>query len=73
MGYSAENSAYTCDYCYAPIKPDAIGISRRVTGWAENRKQGGANAIRYPETPTGYAHNVCLEAHKRAPQTKPMF
>lgn len=74
MPYDPEASAYTCDYCQRPLRPDALGVSRRVTGWIANRgKTGGGNAVRYPGSPTGYAHNVCLEAAHTGPQPRSLF
>ena len=74
MGFDPQASAYTCDYCHQPLKPDAIGVSRRVTGWVANRgKTGGGNAVKHPGPPTGYAHNVCLEAHHKAPPNGSLF
>jgi len=64
MGFDIATSAFTCDFCHEPLRPEALGIAKRLTGWVENRKGGGAHAIRFPETPSGYAHTVCLEAAK---------
>jgi hypothetical protein len=72
MPFDPESSTFRCDYCGAGLNPDGLGVARRVTGWTENRKNGGANAIRFQEAPTGFAHTVCLEAAKhpsaQAPQ-----
>ena len=72
MPFDADTNAFRCDYCGAGLNPDGIGVAKRVTGWTENRKNGGANAIRFQEAPTGFAHTVCLEAAKhpsaKAPQ-----
>lgn len=64
MAFDYDENVFRCDYCGMGIDPDALGIARRVTGWTENRKNGGANAIRFQEAPTGFAHTVCLEAAK---------
>jgi hypothetical protein len=71
--FDPATSAFTCDICRNPLNPDGLGVSRRLTGWVANRKQGGANAIKYPGPPTGFAHNVCLEAAHTGPQTASLF
>lgn len=74
MGFDPETSAFVCDYCHLPLNPDAVGVSRRVTGWVANRgKTGGGNAVKYPGPPTGFAHNVCLEAAHTGPRTGSLF
>lgn len=73
MPYDPDISAFTCDICRNPLNPDGLGVSRRVTGWVANRKQGGANAIKYPGPPTGFAHTVCLEAEHRMPTNGSLF
>lgn len=71
MPFDPSAAVYRCDYCQQPLRPDALGVARRVTGWVENRKNGGANAVRYPEAPTGYAHIVCLDAAKHPSAAAP--
>lgn len=74
MPFDPTTSMFTCDYCGEGLRPDALGVAKRVTGWTENRKGGGANAIRFPETATGYAHTVCLEAAKHpSARTESLF
>lgn len=48
-----------CTICHNPIQ-SVHGAYRRVTGWAPQRAQGGANAIRLAEY-GDWAHGTCIE------------
>ena len=52
---------YKCHFCGDPVDPNQIGVYKRVTGWVENRKSGGAHAVALPSPPTGYACRICME------------
>lgn len=67
--YCEEMIDYTtfprCTFCNEVItKPLDPGVWRKVTGWVQSRKQGGANAVRYPSEPIAYAHGICLETER---------
>ena len=54
-----------CTFCNEAItKPLDPGVWRKVTGWVQNRKQGGANAVRFPSDALAYAHAICLETER---------
>jgi hypothetical protein len=55
---------YTCFFCGDAINPRQAGVWRKVSGWVQNRKQGGVNSISLPEPEIGYACNVCIDIAK---------
>ena len=66
---------YTCQFCGDPINPRQPGVWRRVSGWVQNRKQGGANHIALPEAEIGFACNICIDikTSKSAPPQDSLF
>jgi len=52
---------YTCTFCGDPIDPRQVGVWRRVSGWVQNRKAGGANHIALAEPEIGFACNICID------------
>ena len=55
---------YTCAFCGTGVNPREPGVWRKVSGWVQNRKQGGANSISLPEAEFGYACNICIDIAK---------
>lgn len=51
--------------CGDPIDPDGSRVCQWTSGWAEKRKQGGANAIRLPVREQRFAHLDCVEDEAR--------
>lgn len=51
---------YRCAFCGKRVDPDARSTHRRVVGWEEKRRDGGANAIHLRETTGDYAHGSCV-------------
>jgi hypothetical protein len=50
-----------CHYCDIPLEPNAVGVYRRVTGWAKNRSSGGTHQLALPGPTTGYACGPCID------------
>lgn len=46
------------------VNPNAPGVFRRVTGWVENRKSGGANAVSLPGPPTAFCCKPCMDVQR---------
>lgn len=53
-------SLYVCQFCKKEISPNATGVWRKVEGWVQNRKAGGANAVALAEPLPGFACNYCI-------------
>lgn len=52
---------YVCEICGHGLRPDDLGVCKKVTGWVENKKTGtGSTVIRKYEHGV-FAHKVCLE------------
>ena len=65
VGMMAHDNLPRCTFCNEAItKPLDPGVWRKVTGWVQSRKQGGANAVKYPSEPLAYAHAICLETER---------
>lgn len=49
------------------LNPNAVGVYRRVTGWARNRKPGtgGTHQLALPGPTTGYACSPCIDLKSR--------
>lgn len=58
---------YVCDICGCALRPDQPGVWRRVNGWVQNRKSGGANHIAFPEPEPGLLCNTCMDYKKLRP------
>lgn len=55
----------TCTFCGEPVSVNGGNVFRKVTGWAERRRGGGANAIRSPKVEHDeWAHRRCLDLAK---------
>jgi hypothetical protein len=52
-----------CSICDRPVKPKAPNY-RKVVGWEQVRKAGGANAITLRSELGVWAHSSCMEAEK---------
>lgn len=62
-----------CHFCGEIVDDRLKGTMLRVTGWAENRDQGGTNALRIRQ-PTGQvAHKACVDAAGRGFTAERMF
>jgi hypothetical protein len=56
---------YGCAACGGDARPSAPGNWREVTGWVEERRAGGAHAVRDPR-PTGrYLCRFCMADRER--------
>ena len=52
-----------CDICGKPVTPRAPNF-RKVEGWEQVRKQGGANAITMRQEVGIWAHHGCMSLRK---------
>ena len=52
-----------CSICGRPVVPRAPNY-RKVAGWEQVRKQGGANAITFRQEMGIWAHHTCMEVEK---------
>jgi hypothetical protein len=50
-----------CEECGDPINPDALAVFSAVTGWAQNRRDGGAHAITKRRDFGIWRHPQCLK------------
>lgn len=50
----------TCSACGDPVDPNAVGVWRQVTGWVQNRRDGGANAVSLPSAPHEWSCHPCM-------------
>lgn len=46
------------------LNPNGTGVYKRVTGWVENRKSGGANAVSLPGPPTAFCCKPCMDVQR---------
>ena len=53
-----------CHFCGMTMNPTSLGVFKRVTGWVENRKSGGAHALSLPGPPTAYACKPCMDVQR---------
>jgi hypothetical protein len=63
-----------CHFCQTLVDPNALGVYKRVTGWARNRKSGtgGTHQLALPGPVTGYACAPCIDIQAgRGPNTSP--
>lgn len=58
---------FVCDVCGCAVNPEQVGVWRRVTGWVQNRRSGGANHIALPQPEPGLMCNACMEYRKLRP------
>jgi len=71
---SALPPLYTCEFCGNEVRPEHPGTWRLITGWVQSRKQGGANAVRYPSAPQAYACELCMKLKQyEAPEPDTLF
>ena len=61
----SDDNGITCVYCGLPVAPYATGTWREVTGWVQQRKAGGANAVKNQQDTGIYACQDCMELVKR--------
>jgi hypothetical protein len=54
----------TCIICGDKLNTRARGVGQRVTGWAMNRKAGGANYIKERKEMGEWAHEPCIDGEK---------
>lgn len=52
-----------CSICGLKVTPRAPNY-RKVSGWEQVRKAGGANAITLREEVGEWAHHTCMDAEK---------
>ena len=66
---------FTCEDCGMEINPKERGTWKKVTGWVENSKGGGAHAVALPTAPMGWMCKTCmmLKKLKAPPQTETLF
>lgn len=57
--------AVACEFCGKPVDLSAPGFFRRVTGWIEQRKGGGANQVKLATAADGIAHAYCVKAQRK--------
>jgi hypothetical protein len=50
-----------CAFCPYEVDLKEPGIWRLKTGWCQQRKTGGSNAIRLPKEHDQWAHNHCID------------
>lgn len=64
-----------CTYCGLLVDSAAVGVWQRATGWVENRRQGGSNAIALPNKDTVYACGICIDRlrHNISPDQRTLF
>ncbi len=51
----------TCFYCDEPINIRAKETYRYMAGWVQQRRQGGANALKHRREVGYFAHPVCVD------------
>jgi hypothetical protein len=56
---------FTCEFCGSEVNPRQIGVWRKVSGWAQNRKAGGTNHIALAEDGIGLACDICIQLARR--------
>jgi hypothetical protein len=54
-----------CYFCQDSLDATANGIFQWVSGWVEQRAQGGSNAIALPKRENRYACNYCIARLRR--------
>lgn len=52
---------FICEFCSYEVRPDALGVCKKVTGWVENKKNGTSSTVIRKHVHGVYAHKVCLE------------
>jgi hypothetical protein len=53
-----------CDACGEPVDPGAPGVWRQVTGWVQNRRDGGANAVAMPSKALAWSCRSCMDRRR---------
>jgi hypothetical protein len=54
-----------CTFCGEPVNPVVAGVFRRVEGWVETRKGGGAHGVTFKKELGDYAHKVCIDLERK--------
>lgn len=51
-----------CSVCQKELWPQAVGVWVKVSGWAQNRSEGGTHALRNREIvePGEWVHDLCM-------------
>lgn len=55
-----------CHFCPYEVETNDKGIWRLATGWCQQRKSGGSNAIKMREDQDRWAHNACVEIEAKS-------
>ena len=50
-----------CEFCGDPLDVRRAGVHQMMSGWVENRKGGGAHAIRLPKRELRWACKTCVD------------
>lgn len=56
-----------CAICHDRLDITALGVCQHVSGWAENRTDGGTHALINREPHQRWAHKVCLQQARHRP------
>ena len=51
-----------CQFCNGELDSRAPGVYQRVTGWVQQRSQGGGNAIALPSRSNEWACPACVRS-----------
>jgi len=63
----------TCWFCKATVNPAQSGVYRRVVGWEQTRRGGGANKIALRDETGDWAHRDCVDRERHTFQGVGLF
>jgi hypothetical protein len=64
---------FVCEVCGHGLRPDDLGVCKKVTGWVENKKTGTGTHIYRKYVHGVYAHKVCIEIPDKSADAMTLF